>query len=71
MSSSLQHDKFLAHLREQAISVSVFLINGIQLTGTILQFDDSSLFLDGPKQQMVYRHAVATIVPKTPMAFDF
>lgn len=64
MTLSQEHDTFLTELKVQKIDISIFLINGIQLTGRVTQFDDISIVIEGIKQQMVYRHAIATIVPK-------
>jgi len=60
--TSLQ-DPFLNALRKDRIPVSVFLINGIKLQGTIESFDQFVIVLNNNINQMVYKHAVSTIVP--------
>ena len=60
-------DIFLTKVRKQAVSVTVFLMNGFQLRGVITGFDSFSLVLDG-RQQFLYKHAVSTIVPLRPIS---
>ena len=61
-------DIFLTKVRKQALSVTVFLMNGFQLRGTITGFDSFSLVLDSDgRQQVIYKHAVSTIVPIRPV----
>ena len=55
---------FLTKVRKQALSVTVFLMNGFQLRGTITGFDSFSLVLDSDgRQQFIYKHAISTIIP--------
>ncbi|MDY4885514.1 MAG: RNA chaperone Hfq [Alphaproteobacteria bacterium] len=63
MTKNAQND-FLNDIKENKIAVTVFLINGVKLQGVITWFDDSSLLLrrDG-HTQLVYKHAVSTIMP--------
>ena len=62
-------DIFLTKGRRQAVSVTVFLMNGFQLRGTITGFDSFSLVLDSDgRQQFIYKHAVSTIVPLRPIS---
>ena len=58
-------DEFLNKARRDRVSVTVFLINGYQLRGVIAGFDSFVVILvsDG-KQQMIYKHAISTIVPE-------
>lgn len=58
-------DAFLNKARRDRVSVTVFLINGYQLRGVIAGFDSFVVILvsDG-KQQMIYKHAISTIVPE-------
>lgn len=65
MSQNVQED-FLNDLRQNKISVTVFLVNGVKLQGIITWFDDFSLLLrrDG-HTQLIYKHAVSTIMPST------
>ncbi len=59
---SLQ-DPFLNALRRDRIPVSVFLVNGIKLQGTIESFDQFVVLLRNTVSQMVYKHAISTVVP--------
>ena len=59
---SLQ-DPFLNVLRKEKIPVSVYLVNGIKLQGHIDSFDQFVLLLKNSVSQMVYKHAISTIVP--------
>ena len=60
--TSLQ-DPFLNTLRKDRIPVSIFLINGIKLQGVIESFDQFVIVLNNNSNQMVYKHAISTIVP--------
>ena len=64
-SQNLQ-DVFLNNARRQRISVTVFLLNGVKLQGFITWFDNYSILLkrDG-HIQLIYKHAVSTIMPAT------
>ncbi len=68
---SLQ-DPFLNALRKDRIPVSIFLVNGIKLQGQIESFDNFVVLLKNTVSQMVYKHAISTVVPsrsvKLPMA---
>ena len=59
---------FLNDLRKNKVSVTVFLVNGVKLQGIITWFDNFSLLLrrDG-HTQLIYKHAVSTIMPSTPI----
>lgn len=60
---SLQ-DPYLNALRKERAPVSVFLVNGIKLQGFIESYDQFVIVLrNGPINQMVYKHAVSTVVP--------
>jgi len=56
-------DPFLNALRKERIPVSVFLVNGIKLQGQIDSFDQFVVMLKSTVSQMVYKHAISTIVP--------
>lgn len=56
-------DTFLNELCTNQVMVSVFLINGIKLQGTIESFDDVTILLKNTITQMVYKHAVSTVIP--------
>ncbi len=70
---SLQ-DPFLNALRKERVPVSIFLLNGIKLQGQVESFDQFVVLLRNTVNQMVYKHAISTIVParnvKLPMAED-
>jgi len=59
---SLQ-DPFLNALRKERIPVSIFLVNGIKLQGQIESFDQFVVLLKNSVAQMVYKHAISTVVP--------
>jgi len=59
---SLQ-DPFLNALRRERIPVSVYLVNGIKLQGTVESFDHSVILLRSSVSQMIYKHAISTVVP--------
>lgn len=63
---SLQ-DPFLNLLRKEHIPVSIYLINGIKLQGQIESFDAFVVLLKNSVNQMVYKHAISTIVPSRPV----
>ena len=61
-SQSLQ-DPFLNALRRERVPVSIYLVNGIKLQGTIESFDQFVILLRNTVSQMVYKHAISTVVP--------
>lgn len=61
-SQSLQ-EPYLNALRKERIPVSIFLVNGIKLQGQIDSFDQYVIVLRNTVNQMVYKHAVSTVVP--------
>jgi len=56
-------DPFLNALRKERIQVSIYLVNGIKLQGYVESFDQYVILLRNTVTQMVYKHAVSTIVP--------
>lgn len=56
-------DPFLNMLRKEKVPVSVYLVNGIKLQGTIDSFDQFVVLLKNSVNQMVYKHAISTVVP--------
>lgn len=60
-------DSFLNTLRKEHTPVSIFLVNGIKLQGRIDSFDQYVIMLKNTVSQMVYKHAVSTIVPGKPV----
>ncbi len=61
-------DAFLNHVRKNKISLTIFLVNGVKLTGIVTWFDNFCLLLrrDG-HSQLVYKHAISTIMPSEPV----
>ena len=59
----LLQDSFLKALHKEKVPVSVFLINGIKLHGVIDSFDSDVIMLKNSITQMVYKHAISTVVP--------
>ncbi len=70
MSQNVQDD-FLNNIRQNKISVTVFLVNGVKLQGLITWFDSFSLLLrrDG-HTQLIYKHAISTIMPSEAVAVE-
>ena len=61
-------DVFLNHVRKNKSAVTVFLVNGVKLQGIITSFDSFSLLLRrDAHSQLVYKHAVSTIMPMAPV----
>ena len=56
-------DPFLNELRKEQVPVSIYLINGIKLQGTVDSFDQFVIVLKSSVNQMVYKHAISTVVP--------
>ncbi len=65
---SLQ-DPFLNALRKDHIPVSIYLVNGIKLQGNVESFDQYVIVLRNNVSQMVYKHAISTIVPSKLVQF--
>ena len=61
-------DLFLLSARRERVSVTVFLVNGFQMRGVVTGFDSFVVMLESDgKQQMLYKHAISTIVPVSPV----
>lgn len=60
-------DPFLNTLRREHVPVSIYLVNGIKLQGKIDSFDQYVIMLKNSVNQMVYKHAISTIVPARPV----
>lgn len=56
-------DPYLNALRKEKIPVSIFLVNGIKLQGQVESFDNFVILLRNTVSQMVYKHAISTVVP--------
>ena len=60
-------DPYLNALRRERVPVSIFLVNGIKLQGQIESFDQFAVLLKNTVTQMVYKHAISTVVPARPV----
>ena len=59
---------FLTKARKQSIPLTIFLMNGFQMRGIIRGFDNFVVILESEgKQQMIYKHAISTIIPQHPV----
>jgi len=63
----LLQDPYLNTLRKERIPVSIYLVNGIKLQGQIESFDQFVILLKNTVSQMVYKHAISTVVPGRPV----
>ncbi len=64
-------DLFLNQARKEKMPVTIFLMNGFQFRGIVQGFDNFTIILDSDgKQNLVYKHAVSTIVPSHPVPFQ-
>jgi host factor-I protein len=63
-------DPFLNTLRKEHVPVSVYLVNGIKLQGQIESFDQYVVLLRNTVTQMVYKHAISTVVPARAVNFQ-
>ena len=61
--SQILQEPFLNALRKEKIQVSIYLVNGIKLQGQVDSFDQYVIILKNTVNQMVYKHAISTIVP--------
>ena len=61
-------DIFLTKARKQGVPLTVFLVNGFQMRGSVTGFDSFTVvLLSEGRQQMIYKHAVSTMTPMTPV----
>ena len=67
----LLQDPFLNALRKEHIPVSIYLVNGIKLQGQIDSFDQYVILLKNTVTQMVYKHAISTVVPTKTFTTSF
>jgi len=64
-------DAFLNLARRDRLTVTMFLMNGFQLHGVVKGFDGFTVILDSDgKQQLIYKHAISTIVPPKPISLE-
>jgi host factor-I protein len=66
----LIQDPFLNVLRKEKVAVSIYLVNGIKLQGQIDSFDQFVILLNNTVTQMVFKHAISTIVPARAVNFQ-
>lgn len=64
-------DNYLNQLRKDKIPVVIYLTNGVRLKGTIKGFDNFVILLKEVTQQMIYKHAISTIVPEKDVDLRF
>lgn len=65
-------DVFLNQVRKEHTTINIFLVNGFQLKGVVKGFDNYTIILDTDgKQQLVYKHAISTLIPQKPVNFSF
>ena len=60
---AMLQDPYLNILRKEHVPVSIFLVNGIKLQGQIESFDQFVILLKNTVSQMIYKHAISTVVP--------
>ena len=64
-------DLFLNQARRERSQITMFLMNGFQLHGIVRGFDNFTVVLDSDgRQQLIYKHAISTVVPSRPVALD-
>ena len=63
-------DLFLLRARKSHASLTVFLMNGYQLRGQITGYDALVVLMTGDKQQVIYKHAISTIVPERAISLE-
>ena len=66
----LLQDPFLNTLRRERVPVSIYLVNGIKLQGQVESFDQYVVLLKNTVTQMVYKHAISTVVPSRPITIQ-
>lgn len=63
-------DTFLNQVRKENLPVTIYLVNGFQLKGLIKGFDNFTVVIEFEgRQQMVYKHAISTVMPIRPINF--
>ena len=64
-------DLFLNQARRDRSQITMFLMNGFQLHGIVRGFDNFTVVLESDgKQQLIYKHAISTVVPPRPISLD-
>ena len=63
-------DVFLNQVRKDKTAITVFLLSGFQIKGIVTGFDNFTVVIDSEgKQQLIYKHAISTIIPARPVNF--
>lgn len=63
---------FLNKIRKEKIRCDIYLVNGVKLEGKIKYFDNFTILLkDGPREVLVYKHAITTVAPKKEVEFEY
>jgi host factor-I protein len=63
-------DHFLNTARKEKIEINVFLVNGVPIRGRVLSFDNFTILMEVEKKQnLIYKHAMSTIVPSRPIPY--
>lgn len=63
-------DVFLNQVRKEKIVITIFLVSGFQIKGLVTGFDNYTVVMDcDGKQELIYKHAVSTIIPARPINF--
>lgn len=63
-------DVFLNQVRKEKQAITIFLVSGFQIRGIVTGFDNYTVVLDSDgKQELIYKHAISTIIPSTPINF--
>jgi len=63
-------DHFLNTARKEKIDINIFLVNGVPIKGKVLSFDNFTILMEVEKRQnLIYKHAVSTIVPMRPIPY--
>lgn len=60
-------DVFLNQMRKEKVPVTMYLVNGARISGTIKGFDNFVILMKQDNQQLVYKHAISTIIPEKPI----
>jgi len=64
-------DSYLNHLRKEKVPVVVYLTNGVRLKGVIKGFDNFVVLLKESTLQLIYKHAISTVLPEKEIEFSF
>lgn len=63
-------DQLLNTARKEKIDLTIYLLNGVPLKGRVVSFDNFTIILENEtKQNLVYKHAISTIIPQKPIRF--